>query len=319
MRKSKKSCLEELERVYHKPNHPISFSGLDKIYRYFDGVLTKKAISNFLHTQESYLAHFEYKKPKPRNPTYVLFKRYQFQLDLIEISNVRQYNGQFCFIMCAIDIWSKFAWARLLYKKTAQETLAAFKSILSECGNLPKSIAVDRGKEWNNSTMLDYCKQKGIKITFCDTSVHASIVERFNLTLQRRIFQFMTANSTFSFYASLQSIIDGYNSSFHRSIHCTPNFAEQAENAWFVRKSHERRYSKVKAKKSKFKSGQHVRISVQKPKFFRGYDKTSTDETFVVHKVYNNLPIPLIELKTLDNSEVLKGKFYPHEIILSKR
>ena len=318
MWKSKKSCLKDLERGYNTSNHPVSFSGIDKIYRYYNGVLTKKDISNFLQSQESYLAHFEYKKPKPRNPTYALFKRQQFQLDLIEISNVKDYNGQFCYIMCAIDIWSKFAWARLMYKKTAKETLTAFKSILSECGNLPNSLAVDRGKEWNNQSMLDYCKQKGIKIIFCDTSVHASIVERFNLTLQRRIFQFMTANSTFSFYKSLQNFIDAYNSSFHRTIQCTPKFAEKPENAWFVRKSHERRYSKMKPKKSEFKNGQRVRISVQKPKFFRGYDKTSTDETFIVHKVHTNLPVPMIELKTIDGAEVLKGKFYPHEIVPNK-
>ena len=314
----KKKCLKDLELNYSNPSHPISFAGISAIRRHYKNILSVAEIESFLSKNKHYIRYKEAKKPKVRNPTYAYHKLYQLQLDLIEILNVKKVNGNYGYILSCIDTFSRKGYLRLLKRKTAEEFLEGFKSILNECGGNPYSVASDRGKEMDNHKFRRLCLERNIKVIFCDTSVHAAVVERFNGTIQKRIYKWCAANNTLSFYTHLREILDGYNAAHHRTINCSPNFANREENAWFVRMNQEKVYSKVKrVKKVKFRPGQIVQISLQKNKLYsRGYSPKFSNEQFIVHKVHQRLPIPLYELS--DGKQVLKGLFYGSEITASE-
>ena len=53
----------------------------------------------------------------------------------------------------------------------------------------------------------------------------SSVVERWNRTIKRTMWKFFTANNTTAYINVLPEIIDKYNSTFHRSIKCTPTLA----------------------------------------------------------------------------------------------
>ena len=55
-----------------------------------------------------------------------------------------------------------------------------------------------------------------------------------------------------------------------------------------------------------------------KSSFHKGYDIQNNQELFEIHGIATNLPIPLYEIKSLENPEegVIKGKFYGHELTL---
>ena len=77
------------------------------------------------------------------------------KIDLMEISQISEYNKGYNYILVAIDCFSRKVWARLLMTKTADEVLSNFQSILNETGSV-ESIGSDRGKEFVNKKMKKF-------------------------------------------------------------------------------------------------------------------------------------------------------------------
>ena len=75
---------------------------------------------------------------------------------------------------------------RLLKNKFAGNLLASFKDIFEDMGSI-QYLACDRGSEWVNKKMKDFCASKGIEIRHPYTSFHCPFVERVQLTLQVRL------------------------------------------------------------------------------------------------------------------------------------
>ena len=135
----KEQSLKELKENYIKIGHPIAFSGINNIKRHYPN-LTIKDIKQFLSGSYNYTIHRPTRKPKYHNPTYVYNLREQIQLDLLQISNVSKHNADFNYILVGIDIFSRFAWAKLLKTKSSREVLSRFKDILHEAGSYPKTV-----------------------------------------------------------------------------------------------------------------------------------------------------------------------------------
>ena len=141
---NKKEALDDLKKQYVKPGHPIAFSGINVIKKYYGKALSVSDIEDFLAQSRSYTLHREYKRPV-YNPFYCRKIRFQFQLDLIEIRKVAKHNKNYNYILVAIDIFSRKLFARLLHRKTGREVLDQFKSILEDAVTPPKTVHCDRG------------------------------------------------------------------------------------------------------------------------------------------------------------------------------
>ena len=93
--------------AYILPSSPFAFSSLYRIFKHFNGVILINKIKKWLQGLDSYSLHRQPKAPKPRNPTYVYYKRYQFQRDLIEIGKMASVNDNYRYLLTAIDIFSR--------------------------------------------------------------------------------------------------------------------------------------------------------------------------------------------------------------------
>ena len=82
------NSLEDLKLNYTKLGHPLFFSGITQIQRYYKNRLSLYKIKDFLSSVYSYTLHKE-SHDGIRNPYFIRFKRQQWQIDLIEIQNVR--------------------------------------------------------------------------------------------------------------------------------------------------------------------------------------------------------------------------------------
>ena len=56
------------------------------------------------------------------------------------------------FLLCVIDIFSKYAWVVPLKDKKGVSIAAAFQSILKQSNGKPDKIWVDKGSEFCNSS-----------------------------------------------------------------------------------------------------------------------------------------------------------------------
>ena len=305
---------EEFIQNFSTPGSPIAFSSPYRVYKYYKGLIPLKKIKQWMHGLDAYTIHKQAKKPNPRNPTFVYRKRYQFQIDLVELGELSRENDNYRYLLTCIDIFTRYAFVEPLKNKTAPEFLRGFKNIMKKAKQFPLKILADRGSEIKNKHMQQFCRENGIKLLHSDNFVHAPFVERFNRTLKNLMFRYMTWRETDRFIDVLPALVRTYNTRKHRMIGMTPVEAEDPKNASKISNIQEKWYLEKSRKPPLFKKGQTVRISKLKGQFDKGYNEQFLEEIYKIKKVFTRLPIPTYELQTLDEDETIEGNFYQNEL-----
>ena len=77
----------------------------------------------------------------------------------------------------------------------------------------------DRNEE---SKVHKFLQENNVQLFTTESDKKASIAERFNRTMKGRTYKYFTANNTYRYVDVLQSLIDGYNNTYHRSIKMKP-------------------------------------------------------------------------------------------------
>ena len=65
-----------------------------------------------------------------------------------------KFNKRFRFLLCVIDIFSKYAWVVSLKDKKGVSIVDAFQKILDKSGRKPNKIWVDKRSEFYNSSWI---------------------------------------------------------------------------------------------------------------------------------------------------------------------
>ena len=65
---------------------------------------------------------------------------------------ISKFNKGFRFLLCVIDIFSKYTWVAPLKDKKGVSIVNAFQKILKESDKRPNKIWVDKGDEFYNSS-----------------------------------------------------------------------------------------------------------------------------------------------------------------------
>ena len=65
---------------------------------------------------------------------------------------ISNFNKGFRFLLCVIDIFSKYAWVAPLKDKKGVSIVDAFQKILRKSGRKPNKISLDKGSEFYNSS-----------------------------------------------------------------------------------------------------------------------------------------------------------------------
>lgn len=172
--------IKSIYNNYRNPSHPTAYSGLGNIKRFYNNEYSNKDIQKTLASVDSYTLHREYKKPHVYNPIYVYFPRQQVQMDLIDVSQLREHNDQVTFIMVLIDCYTKKAWIKLLKNKSADSSLAAIRELVDEIKPPIQTILFDAGTEFKNKKVHSYLKEKNIEILHPFSEKKAATAERFN-------------------------------------------------------------------------------------------------------------------------------------------
>ena len=67
--------------------------------------------------------------------------------NLADMQLTSKFNKRFRFLLCVVDIFSKFAWVVPLKNKKGASIVNAFQSILKDANRKPNKIWVDKGSE----------------------------------------------------------------------------------------------------------------------------------------------------------------------------
>ena len=96
--------------------------------------------------------------------------------------------------MCAIDLFSKYAWVVPLKDKKRRSIVNAFQKIISE-ERKPNKIWVDQGGEFYNNSSKRFLKINNIEMYSTCNEGKSVVAEKFIRTLEKNIFKHMTAVS----------------------------------------------------------------------------------------------------------------------------
>ena len=77
---------------------------------------------------------------------------------------ISKFNKGVRFLLCVIDIDSKYAWVVPLKDKEGVSVVNAFQSTLNKSNRRPNKICVDKGSEFYNRSMKSWLEKNDIEM-----------------------------------------------------------------------------------------------------------------------------------------------------------
>lgn len=238
------------------------------------------------------------------------------QADLVEMIPYISKNRNMKYILTAINVFSKKAYARPLKNKSGPEVTKAMKSILDSLNHPIKNIHVERGKEFYNEPMKKMLHQQKINLYSTFSIMKAAIVERFNRTLKNKMWRLFSLRGSYKWLDILPKLIAEYNNTKHRTIKMKPNEVNERNEQHILDSVYNRKLIVPAKSKPKFKIGDLVRLSKYKHLFEKGYTPNWTMEVFRITKVQRTFPFTYL-IQDLKGEDV-KGCIYEQELQSTK-
>lgn len=300
----------KLGDVYHTPSDPASYSSAWKLWN-ATGESQKKTQA-YLQGEDAYTLHRQVRRKFPRNVTYADNLDECWQTDLCDFQSLSKDNGGIRYVLCVIDVFSKYGWAVPIKDKTGPSIVRAFQTLFKDTPRRPSRLFSDKGKEYLNKTFQKFLKDHDI--TYIHThnpDTKCSVVERWQRTIKAKLFRRFTATENYNYTQGLlKDVVHAYNHTYHRSIKMRP--VDVTEDR--VLEVYNNLYHGVslRSTKTKYHVGDHVRISREKKTFEKGYTWNWSEEIFKVIQVIPHT-MPVYRLEDLDHDPI-EGTFYENEL-----
>ena len=114
---------------YTNPALPGSFSGLSGFLKNNKELGNSTSVKRVISSLPAYTLHKPVQFKFPRTKTIVNGIDDQWQVDLVDVSNIAGSNYNNKYILTCIDVFSKYAWAIPMLNQSADTTTKAFKEI----------------------------------------------------------------------------------------------------------------------------------------------------------------------------------------------
>ena len=307
-------------KEYTTLKNPAALGGVTKFFHHLKSKykhVKLDQVKDWLQSQDVYTLHAPRIKKIKRNRVFASSIDDNWQMDLCDMRSISRENNGIQYILTVIDVFSKFAWIRLLKNKKSATVLEAIKSIMEK--RKPKRVQTDEGLEFFNKDCKDFMTKHNIKLYFTRSEMKAVIIERFNRTLKEKIWRHFTLNKTNKYIDVIDDLVFSYNKSYHRSIKMTPSEVKTSNSDQVFLNLYgfdKRLDSNVSKSEKKFNIGDTVRISKYKPLFEKGYTNNWSKEIFVINKVFYDKVISY-QIKDI-NDEIILGRFYQNELLKVK-
>ena len=280
------------------------------VYKFFDKKSTGsgfKKLKNTTKLSSSILAE-ELHKPIIRKfnkrKVYSQFKDNIWGVDLADMQSLSRKNKGIKYLLCAIDLFSKYAFVIPFKDKKGISIVNAFNKTIKQSNRKPNKTWVDQGGEFYNNVFEKWLPDNDIIIYSTYNEGKSVVAERFIRTLKNKLYKHMTATGKKVYYDVLDDVVNKYNNTKHGTIKMKPIDVGDNNKRVYIYEHNE--------KDSRFKVGERVRISKFKNIFAKGYAPNWGSEIFIVDKVNDTVPYTY-NLKDLNDEEII-GSFYDKEL-----
>ena len=239
-----------------------------------------------------------------KRKVHAAFKDNIWGVNLADMQLLSKYNKGTRFLLCVIDIFSKYVWVVPLKDKKGISIVKAFQIILKQSNKKPNKTWVDKGSEFYNAYFKKWLLDNNIVMYSTHNEGKSVVAERFIRTLKSKIYKYMTSISKNVYIDKLDDIVDEYNNTYHTTIKMKP--IDVKDNTYINADK------EINNKDPKFKVGDHVRISKYKNIFAKEYRPNWSEEVFVIKNVKNTVPWTYVSNDL--NGEEITGTFYEKEL-----
>ena len=188
-------------------------------------LVSKEDLKALLSVNPAHTLFTYYAKDKKWNTITETGVGHGMQMDLMDMSKIATRNKNFHWILCIIDVYSRYAWAFPLKRKTQTHVYNVLKAWLGTLTLPPRRMTSDAGTEFTSRKVKDllvsynitqYLNQTGDKTT-------TGIVERFNRTLRDLMGRNFVRLGKLQWVDDLPKLVMNYNQSRHSTLGATPD------------------------------------------------------------------------------------------------
>ena len=197
------------------------------VYKFFDkkSIGSGMAEPSVLARNSSILAD---KRHKPiirkfnKRKVYSQFKDNIWGVDLADMQSLSRKNKGIKYPLCAIDLYSKYAFVIPLKDKKGISIVNAFNKIIKQSNRKPNKIWVDQGGEFYNNVFEKWLSDNDINMYSTYNEGKSVVAERFIRILKNKLYKHMTATGKNVYYNILDDVVNKYNNTKHITIKMKP-------------------------------------------------------------------------------------------------
>ena len=127
------------------------------VYKFFDKKSSGSGIANKPNYQLANKFHKSIIKKFKTRKVYSSFRDNISSVDLADVQSLSKYNKGNKYLLCAIDLFSKYAWVVTLKDKKETSIVNAFQKIILE-GRKPNEIWFHQGSKFYNNSFKGFLK-----------------------------------------------------------------------------------------------------------------------------------------------------------------
>ena len=200
-------------------------------YKFFDSKvapLDKKSMSGKGNVKHSSLEHTGNNKilaeelHKPvikkinKRKVYSQFRDNIWGVDLADMQSLNKKIKGIKYLLCAIDLFSKYAFVVPLKGKKGISIVNAFNKINKQSNRKSNKIWVDQGGEFYNHVFKKWLSDNDIIMYSTFNEGKSVVAERFIRTLKNKLYKHMTATGKNVYYDVSDDVINEYNNTKHK-------------------------------------------------------------------------------------------------------
>ena len=143
------------------------------------------------------------------------FKDNIWRADLADMQLISKFNKGVRFLLCVIDIFSKYAWIVSVKDKKVESVVNALQSILKHSNRKSNKIWVDKGSEFYKTSFKPWLQDNSIVMYSTHKEGKSIVAERFVRTFKNKVYKYMTSISKYVYIDKLDDIVNEYNNTYH--------------------------------------------------------------------------------------------------------
>ena len=201
-----------------------STAGPSSLERMGSGIASSSILADELH--KPVIKKFNKRK------VYSQFKDNIWGVDLADMQSLSRKNKGIKYLLCAIDLYSKYAFVIPLKYKKGISIVNAFNKIIKQSNRKPNKIWVDQGGEFYNNVFKKWLSDNDIIMYSTYNEGKSVVAERFIRTLKNKLYKHMTATGKNVYYDVLNDVVNEYNNTKHSTIKIKPIDVKESKRVY---------------------------------------------------------------------------------------